>query len=455
MYIVSGRGAPTFTEPREKPLKRLCYIHLTIFHLLILTTFFFGITATSLLERFCRCIKIEPAFVQDKLEEEDHKLKDVCENYDAWFALFVGLTMTHFLDAVYVCFTILYFGCKSLPSLPALLSKQAQWTCCCRCCFGVTSLFTCCLYGGTEAVRGDLSDFALLMANHFEDDGILDVTASDILAALLMLKRCHLQEDLESRDQLLVRLTQQESNENDTEPQQQEMTAHKHHSSLPSLLPNSLNFLKQERHLAVLTQSWSPGQSLTFHHRHRQEGSDNETTGPFAPVIRETLSEKNPYERYLVAEGARFICISKAIYAWSAGSSYRDEIGRAIAAQFRVSRQDDRELELDRYRRLLSLAPVHGIQEKDIVVVKIKQGIAATPYAIVVDHSWKSVVIAIRGTQSLEDWLVDITMRPDELAEIGQECGFDGVGRYCHAGVLACTEWIYRDLERCVNTELI
>jgi sn1-specific diacylglycerol lipase len=67
---------------------------------------------------------------------------------------------------------------------------------------------------------------------------------------------------------------------------------------------------------------------------------------------------------------------------------------------------------------------------------------------IALDHEWKSVVISIRGTLSMESLLANMALRPEELAKLGEECGFDGNDRYCHAGMLACTEWIYRDMKR-------
>ena len=75
-------------------------------------------------------------------------------------------------------------------------------------------------------------------------------------------------------------------------------------------------------------------------------------------------------------------------------------------------------------------------------------GIAATPYAIIVDDQEKSVVITIRGTNSLEDWVADLQYVPQPLDKVGELCGFDGKGRHCHKGVLTRCKWTYNDIKK-------
>jgi hypothetical protein len=74
----------------------------------------------------------------------------------------------------------------------------------------------------------------------------------------------------------------------------------------------------------------------------------------------------------------------------------------------------------------------------------------ATPFAVVLDHAWKSVVVTIRGSQSIDDWISDTAMVPIELAKAGEKYGFDGVDKYAHKGFLDRAEWITHDLFRYV-----
>ena len=61
--------------------------------------------------------------------------------------------------------------------------------------------------------------------------------------------------------------------------------------------------------------------------------------------------------------------------------------------------------------------------------------------------AWRSVVITIRGTFSLEDCVTDVLISPESLAELGSEFGFDASEQYCHGGMLACVRNVYRDLQ--------
>ena len=49
---------------------------------------------------------------------------------------------------------------------------------------------------------------------------------------------------------------------------------------------------------------------------------------------------------------------------------------------------------------------------------------------IVVDRTWKTIVVAIRGTLSLEDMITDVTISPQCLEQLGEQFGFDGAGEY-------------------------
>ena len=73
---------------------------------------------------------------------------------------------------------------------------------------------------------------------------------------------------------------------------------------------------------------------------------------------------------------------------------------------------------------------------------------ASTPYAVIVDELKKTIVIAIRGTISMEDWVIDLQYVPAPLDKAGDICGFDGRGSLCHKGVLTRAKWLYNDLKK-------
>ena len=75
-----------------------------------------------------------------------------------------------------------------------------------------------------------------------------------------------------------------------------------------------------------------------------------------------------------------------------------------------------------------------GLGHANLCYSNFVNGIAPTPYSILMDHEEQSVVIAIRGTLSIEDIVVDTQFVPETLEEVGKVCGFSGEGHFCHKG---------------------
>ena len=98
------------------------------------------------------------------------------------------------------------------------------------------------------------------------------------------------------------------------------------------------------------------------------------------------------------------------------------------------------------HKRALLL--VAGIPEADLVYAEFNNKLSSVPYCILLDHERSVVVVAIRGSLSLEDIVTDALVLPESLEEVGNKYGFDGRGQYCHAGVLACFENVLRDIQK-------
>jgi hypothetical protein len=426
-----------------------------------------GIICISTIGTYCDCVTTPSLFDDDGTNGDPAEelnqgpietVIEKCISESRLIGVFAAIVIMHFIDMCYSFATILYFFCGMFPNIRRrMLSPETECIMCCRCCFGILSCLTCCLYGGAEAIRGgDLSNFALKITNYFETGGILDVAPSDIMAGLTMVKSEHLQAQITSRERLLKATNEASMELEESQGNQNEATARpdqRRARSMTAMAQDSTKFLLKhlttesqiETGMEALTQAWNRGQSLTF--RSVPNPSDFKKT--FAPMIRETLSLKNPYEKYLIAEGARFICISEAIYDWS--SARQQSLLKSCCCSCVLVKDATLDELMSFYDHILEMAPVFGLKNEDIVHAQWHEGLGKTPYAIVLDHAWKSVVVAIRGSVSLEDMLEDISSRPDDLTEVGEQHGFDGEGRYCHAGILGCAQWIYEDLQRYVQ----
>jgi len=482
VFVYSGRGTPSWTEPREKPLQLLCHVNLTLFHALRVVCCFWGVVCLTLIEQYCACFRIEH-FSVDTFIGVQNELEHICRNYNWTVTCLVGLVITHMIDALVVTISLTYFFCKCIPVTKIatkimFLSRERLWKICCRFCFVNLSCFTCFLYGGGEAMRGDLTDFAVLMSKYFGYEDYLDVTASDAFAALLMLKRSHLQDEMEAKQRFAKRAMEREK-ENQQDEADNDATgveqAKRHYDILNRIYQSArftLHILTSHQGVQEaerVVQSWTPALSVSYVEASKSsiiEEEDEEddivdtddpqiatsTAKPpplrLIPRIRSTLNVRNETEIMVVAEGARFIHHAEAIYFWAAVKKKAPFLKRW---QNNAIKKKADSILIDHARQFTGLAPIPGISPRDVQYTQFKQSMSATPYVVVVDHSWRSVCISIRGTVSIEDMLTDITLQPAELQDQGELRGFDGTGKFCHRGVKARVEWIYDDLKENCN----
>ena len=430
MFAISSRGTPTDPEPR-KALFLLCYFNLSVVNVFRVLGFLFGVVSVLVLTQYCECLSGEIDGDVDTIQE----LRDACPQNDVWIGLMLTLVVTHFIDFV-TSIGVLFYFCSSvsLQYTVPILSPESKLKFCMRCCIGCSSFLTCCMFGGVRAIGGDISDFALAVTNLFNSDQILDVTASDVFAGLAVIRRVQLQESVALSERLKKEISR-------------DYLLEGHGTKEPDMKMRSNSFSHTRE---------DESETTTRRHelKRKRSISDPETlaTGDKVPATREALSPQHTRDVYCVAEGARFMPLALAMYSWViflfenplfgvCGLGYR-------VACFPISSDDKIAGDYFWKPHTAALKAISGLDEDDIVYASFWQSIKKTPYMISLDHDWKSIIISIRGTLSMESLLADIALMPVELTTLGDECGFHGKDKYCHAGMLTCTEWIYRDIKR-------
>ena len=384
IFIVSGKGTPMNQGPR-KLLGLLFHISLTLLHALRLLSFVFGVLAIRILDKLCDCLG-------DQIDAFGEDNQEICQSYDTWFAVLTTELALQLIDIVYVCMTATYFSFK-VARLCRPLSSKSKWrsyfTCFVRCC----SLITCCIFGGAKASDSDFTDISLVLANYFTHDPKhenLDITPSDVAAGLLMVRR-------EAKMQ------------------------HRMH---------------QER--------------IAKHYQDNDVAAND-----FEPSLRDILSSNDVRDRTIVAEGARFFIYTTASYASFIPICIINpmfcicDVGRRLVSMCFSSNSTREKYIGDNFlqlQRVCLQASLSHVAEKDIIYASFKHDVSALPYFIVFDQEWETVVISIRGTSSFESLVADLSLFPEELTQIGHDCGFNGEERYCHKGMLQCAKWIYEDI---------
>ena len=435
-FIVSGRGTPTNTEPR-KSLPCICYINLTLLNVFRCAALALGIMSTYVLIEYCNCVS--DVYIDSGVEN----LRQACPDSFAWVSVMLTLNITATIDVavaagVCLCFA---FGAVS-PVLPATMSSEQRWSVLCRCCFGFCSLLTCCVFGGAEAFLGDFGGFAMALSNLMKNNGIFDITFSDIIAGLSMVQRTQRARRLEIQENLQEVYPPKELN-NDKLPDQ----THARSRSVPNAFQGANEGDISKSLYRSAENLFTTDSTATKADR----GEDNDKTRQKLKV----LSRNNSRDVYCMAEAARFMPFAQAAYTWV---MYMTEfpftalcrMSFLMLKQCSCFRSYQGKIRYDYgwKAHTVTLKATAGIADEDIVFASFRQGVEATPYFIALDHEWKTVVLAVRGTLSFESALADISLKCIELKSLGEELGFQGEGQYCHAGMLACSEWIYRDLQK-------
>jgi sn1-specific diacylglycerol lipase len=424
IWRTSGIGTPTEPEKRAA-LRPLCFGKLVLLTALRVSTFVMGVVSLSLIREYCECSS-------SVVEEEVRRalIERRCPQFYGLRRAMAGLAWTQGMEVIVVAFIYVVFIFKIFKPGKRLrnvmttvttttISPEFWWGCICRSCCACTSIFTCCFLGGIEAVTSDFAAVAMALTDIMDDGGHLDVTFSDIVAGLRMVRRVQKeeQEALENREK--IRAEEDPGSVSDT----------------------SMDSGGVERRGTVRM-------SLLV----RDEGSSI-----FCEAAeRRVLDGGDAADRQVIAEGAHFMRLSLAIYGYIMYVIQHNLTGPCLLTAISLNcKRSCCWWSKDKVVGdnicgcyLLAMLRQAGLDEEDIEYAQFGAGVIRNPYCITVDHEWKSVVITIRGTLSLEDAVTDLSIRPESLSEWAERCSFDGQGEYCHEGMLASAEWVLRDLEK-------
>jgi hypothetical protein len=87
------------------------------------------------------------------------------------------------------------------------------------------------------------------------------------------------------------------------------------------------------------------------------------------------------------------------------------------------------------------------LEDAELIYVSYTVDVLRKPYAMFLDHKEEKVIISIRGTMFLEDLFTDVDYEATEMTEMGEKWGFNGKGRWAHAGCLKCADAMREDLD--------
>lgn len=453
LYRASSRGCPTETQPRSKQVEGLLEFQLLPVGIVQCLLVILGIATMCFAKEHYDCSHISPSIALDEFTAEDYAQDDdfwkvvtatrMHEDNSQdpallWWIAFAFLWVSHLLESVFVMFAwkeLLRRPPASSP-VPDLHHDMVEelWNerCASFCeCLGRS---TCFLFGGRNMSMGNYGEVARALADYLETGGTLDLVPSDIVMGFMILRKIQRQRILQARSEV--------NREN----------------SLLRDNSSSMELDLSSRDVASDRQS--------FYVMH-QEGSETF----YESTSRKVLNINKTLDRHVLQEGARFSRYQLAIYTWvlylygNPTSGLPKLLAKSRCGCCRSHDSDDGDEEHLMGGGIPSnlavgdnccktnkaaLMLVAGIDDSsaELIYAHFHSSFSEIPYCIIVDHDWKSVVLAIRGTFSLEDCVTDVLIEPVSLRELGEEFGFDGHDQHCHGGVMTSARIVYRDLLR-------
>lgn len=453
LYRASSRGCPTETQPRSKQVERLLEFQLLPVGILQCLMVILGIATMSFAKEHYNCSQIARSSVTlDAFSAEDYKQDDdfwrfvtVIRTQDEnsqdpallWWIAFGFLWLSHFLESVFIIFAwseLLRRPHVSSP-VPDLHHDMVEELWNARCarfceCLGRS---TCFLFGGRNMAMGNYGEVARALADYLETRGSLDLVPSDIVMGFMVLRKIQRQRILQARSEV--------NREN-------------------SLIreSTSLDLDLNDRDLSSERES--------FYVMH-QEGSETF----YESTSRKVLNINKTLDRCVLQEGTRFSRYQLAIYTWvlylygNPVSGLPKLLAKSRCGCCRSSEPGDGDEEhlmgggipsnlvagdncCKTNKAALMLEAGIDDSSAELVYAQFHSSFSEIPYCIIVDHDWKCVVVAIRGTFSLEDCVTDVLIEPVSLEALGEEFGFDGHDQYCHGGVMTSSRIVFRDLQR-------
>uniref|UniRef100_A0A7R9ZAK0 sn-1-specific diacylglycerol lipase n=1 Tax=Pseudictyota dubia TaxID=2749911 RepID=A0A7R9ZAK0_9STRA len=313
---------------------------------------------------------------------------------------------------------------------------------CLHCC----GIFCCFRTGGRELgadMRGQLKDSVEAMLDFFNHGGTLNIVLSDLYVSLRMLARVQRERkhDCVGKMLKLMESAKTESGLDLIIPDTVKATT-RYVGDIPSEADASIDtFITardgyEEEDRPVLKDFSRGGSVFAL----QIEGDEPH----YQMKSRSIVSPSEKDDRIVMKEAAHFIKHSSAIYDDLPEFVYEQRWRRICGFPLPLRLVDQSQCSLDEGIELDEI----GFNKTSAVYLQPENGIAKTPYSVLIDKEWETVILTIRGTASFEDIVIDLQLTPSKMDGVGKRCGFDGTDQFCHRGVITRCRWLYDDLER-------
>ncbi|EQC32379.1 hypothetical protein SDRG_10125 [Saprolegnia diclina VS20] len=281
----------------------------------------------------------------------------------------------------------------NLPNSDLYIPHQEKWEQRCHQCCGCIQCFTCGLFGGGGTRTDAMSVVASVFARFFY--GSPDLVFSDIIAGFILLGAVQYHETNTATEHLTMRE------------------------------------LRASRHLLASASSTIDFDLVQMEEAMRPLDQTNE-------ALDAAIVELAHYSKYAIG------IYGWMLYVWSHPWRGGPQLLFSCMKRHRSYVHGDNWLHL--HQAALQLETSSAAD--DIVYADFSNSVCKPAYCVMLDHEKQSVVVAIRGTLSLEDCLTDAIAYGYSMDEVATKYGCAGRGEFAHQGMLQCAEYIMDELTR-------
>jgi sn1-specific diacylglycerol lipase len=377
-------------------------------------TFLHGKIVLIIINRFCECFVPQ----NDDTMLTTAVLVDIgrCHSVHQVRTTILLLLVIQIAEMAVAGVVVLFVFSNGIRKLLERRSRRMEYVTSLRRCFACLGCLTC--DRGARNVSSDgLAETAEFLSHIFDTGSIKwELTLSDITAAVLMISA----ERKKQREKLKLEL--QKEDEQQQEAQQSNPTSSAAPGTRSRVLGNlmTVSFRKSNLHHVA-------------HYQH---------------VEKKLLDRGDDSDCAAIAAGGRFARFAHAVYGGS------ETLGQKLSCK--QVPENDTVLGDSKHganSKAFGKETREFVQPTDILYeswLQAEGDAHRIPYTIWIDHKWKAVCIAIRGTASLNDAVTDGAQQLDDLAKLKHKAefaGIAGVGKV-HSGFQRRALWLYGDLER-------
>lgn len=338
---------------------------------------------------------------------------------------------------------------KTISSMQEGKEAESVWLLRFKNLFSCVRFYSCTVCGGSNFDEQDLESVSKLFTLFFHHDGFLDLVPGDVFAGLLLVR-------LQQRSMLKEQMQSTSSDEVEIENQ-----ISPNNISIEEALP--IEPLSPPKN-ALLHQTVESTSAKGIPSRSTRRGTEWMEASDFlegkersiyanrAKLGKRQLLPENQKDHDLVADIEHYVPYALSSYSIFLAVMHPCTCGCRICSSCVSSiwKQNTEYVDGDScYVHRSAAAHSSRKRSGDLVYGNFENTVLLSPYCIFHDYERDEVILSIRGTMSIEDAVLDLTLDPVDASVVFKQHGIEcHEGTYCHGGFLKSAVYMLEHIDQ-------